>query len=196
MTTVISRLYADEATAHGVVDALRAEGFPQNTIDTITQKDADAIAATRINADDAAIYANRMEAGNVLVVVRAPLTPFGAARRAMAIVDEAQSIPAGIASPNLHITEAADPRLFLSILPDHPRFLSSDVGPDSPRVRGTVSDGLGWPLLSKHRTKRSASSGWFTSTKLLPFPLLSGHRTKRSAISGGKRMLYNPSKST
>jgi hypothetical protein len=194
MTTVISRLYADEAAAHGVVDDLRAEGFPASTIDVIATADAAAIAAARVAAPDAEKYAAKMAAGNVLVVVRAPVTPFGAARRAQEVVDGTEWIPAGVANQNRYVEERADPRLFLSVMTDHPRFLSHDVGPDSPRTRGTVSEGLGWRLLSPHRTTRSASSGWFASTKLLPFKLLSKHRSGTSAISGGKRMMYNPSR--
>ncbi|MFY9211493.1 MAG: hypothetical protein WAO69_10230 [Aestuariivita sp.] len=193
MTTVISRLYADEATAHGVVDDLKGAGFPGNTIDVLAAgSSAEAIAATRVNASDAEIYANKMQSEGVLVVVRAPFTPFGAARRAMEIVDSTTSIHAGVKSPNFYAEDRADPKLFLSVMTNHPRFFATDMGPESARSRGTVSEGLGWRLLSEHRTKRSASSGWHASTKLLPFPLLKAHKERNSVISGGKRMMYNP----
>ena len=195
MTTVSSRLYEDGKTADGVVANLRAAGFPENTIDVIpaSGKGADAIAAARVDKADAAKYAKAMKKGNALVVVRAPVTPFGAARRAMDIVDEAASIPAGVANPNKHIEELPKGELFLSVMTSHPLMLTNANGPYGTHGVGLLSEAFGWPLLAKHKDTSSASSGWFASTKLLPFPLLSGHRPGTSAISGGKRMMYNPS---
>lgn len=195
MTTVVSRLYPDEATAQRVAAALAKAGFPAATTDIVTSADAAAIAATRVQKDDAAAYAAKMQPGNALLVVRAPVTPLGAARAAMEIVEEAEAIPVGgVRNPNRYIREEVKMGQFLSILRDHPLFLTSRVGPYATRNIGLLSQGLGWPLLSKHRTARSASSGWFASASFWPGKRLSAHRTKRSVYSGGKRFMYNPDK--
>ena len=194
MTTVISRLYADETTANNVVETLEQTGFPRSAISLITEPNPDLIAETRVSSSDAVIYASNMQAGNILVVVRASVNPFGAARSAMSIMDSVNSLQVGVVHPNRYIREKANPQLFLSVLTKHPRFFSMDVGPDTARDRGLFSQAMGWKLLSEHRTRRSGSSGWFTSTKILPFSLLSKKRSGRSAISGGRRWLYNPKK--
>ncbi|MCY4287584.1 MAG: hypothetical protein OXC63_03225 [Aestuariivita sp.] len=194
MTTVISRLYAEANAAEAVLQELRKTGFPESTLSVVSEAVVDNIIATRVPSQDAAIYAERMQPENVLVVVRAPVTPFGAARAAMAIVDSTPSLSVGVSNPNYHIREVANPSRFLSVLTDHPRYLTSDLGPDHPRERGFISDGMSWRLLSPHRKGRSGSSGWFTSTKILPFPLLRPKSGGNSAISGGRRWLYNPSR--
>lgn len=193
MTTVISRLYPDEATAQGVAAELGKAGFPAATIDIVGSPDAAAIAATRVHKDDAAAYAGKMQAGNALLVVRAPVTPFGAARRAMEIVETAEAIPVGgVRRPNYHIEEMVKSDLFLSVMRDHPLFLTSRMGPYAAGNIGLFSQGMGWPLLSKHRTSRSASSGWYSSASFWPGKRVMAHKTSRSAIQGGKRFLYNP----
>lgn len=193
MTTVVSRLYPDEATAQGVAAELAKAGFPAATVDIVTTADAAAIAKARVMDTDAAAYAAKMQAGNALLVVRAPVTPFGAARRAMEIVGMAEAIPVGgVRKPNYYIQETVKSDLFLSVLRDHPLFLTSRMGPYASGNIGLFSQGMGWPLLSKHRTSRSASSGWFASATFWPGKRVSAHRTKRSAIPGGKRFMYNP----
>ncbi|TNF57766.1 MAG: hypothetical protein EP307_13280 [Rhodobacteraceae bacterium] len=192
MTTVVSRLYPDEATAQGVASALAKAGFPASTYDVITAGDADAIAAARVLAEDAALYASKLTDGRALLVVRAPVTPFGAARAAMQIADGAESIHVGAKAPNRHIEEVVKGELFLSILKDHPLFLTSRMGPYASGNIGLFSQGMGWRLLSPHRETRSASSGWFSSTKFWPGKLLSDHKERRSVIPGGKRFFYNP----
>ncbi|MCY4300574.1 MAG: hypothetical protein OXC68_02405 [Aestuariivita sp.] len=194
MTTVVSRLYADEGSANSVCESLKKADFPDHMVSVITEANASAIAETRVTRNDAVTYAEKMQTGNVLVVVRAPVNPFGAARAAMSIMDDVSSLHVGAQYPNLHIREAVNSSLFLSILSDHPRFFSMDIGPDKGRTRGLASDGLSWKLLTEHRSRRSGSSGWFTSTKILPFPLLAKKSARRSAIAGGRRFLYNPSK--
>ncbi|MCY4153128.1 MAG: hypothetical protein OXE94_12965 [Aestuariivita sp.] len=194
MTTVISRLYAEANAAEAVLQELRKTGFPESTLSVVSEAVVDNIIATRVPSQDAAIYAERMQPENVLVVVRAPVTPFGAARNAMAIVDGTPSLSVGVANPNRYIREVANPSRFLSVLTDHPRYLTPDFGPDHPRERGFISDGMSWPILTRHREGRSGSSGWFASTKILPFPLLAGRSGRNSAISGGRRWLYNPSR--
>ena len=82
----------------------------------------------------------------------------------------------------------------LSVMTDHPRFLSSDMNPRANANRDLVSRALHWKLLSDPKPRNSAWSGTtFMSQKILPFPLLKAHKSGNSVIPGGKRMLYNPS---
>ena len=195
MTTVISRLYADEKTAKGVAAQLSEAGFPADIIDMFgAGASVDDIAAARVTEGDAEAYANAMKKGNSLLIVRAPVTPFGAARAAMQTVDSVESIDAGVMHPNRYIEETPNLESFASILTDHPRFLTQDMGPGHPRERGLISKGMGWRLLSPHRTKRSASSDGGHNSKFIPFPLLKEKKYKRTAIEGGKRFLYNPAR--
>lgn len=195
MTTVISRLYADADTANGVAEELQKAGFPKDTVDVIehepknktTPSLPERLRATRIDKRAVEAYASRIRKGKVLLVVRAPFTPFGAARSAMDIVDRVESVDAGIENQNHYVKEQPKRFLNISVMTDHPKFLTNDVGPDANRRRGTISETFGIRLLSPYKTKRSAmSGGGFMSTKFLPFPLLRHPKQKKnSAISGG-----------
>ncbi|NOD91926.1 hypothetical protein GS636_03905 [Ruegeria sp. HKCCD4884] len=200
MTTVISRIYADETTAEGVRTALREAGHPDANIDVFkgaARGLAGKIHAARVAKDTAAVYAKMLkEDGATLIVMRAPFTPFGAARNAMKIMDSVQSVPAKVETETQYVRDEPDMDLFIGqkILRDHPRFLTPDMNPYANANRGLVSRAMHWKLLTKHRTKRSAMSGTrFMSQRILPFKLLSNKPRKISVISGGKRMLYNPS---
>ena len=93
--------------------------------------------------------------------MRAPFTPFGAARNAMEVMDSKESMPVDGASPDRYIREEPNREILVgkSILRDHPRYFSGDMNPIANKRRGLVSVGMGWPLLKKHKTKRSAMSG-------------------------------------
>lgn len=185
MTTIISRLYSDTGTAHAVQAALLAAGHPQSAIDVVTGAAGD-IAATGVSSDTAAAYAKAMDAGKALVVVRAGFNPVGAARNAMKVVDSFASIRVPGADGDEYIRVQPSGEKFLSILPDHPRFLSQDMTATTGRKRGPVSLAFGLRLLSKRSTKNSAMhGGGFMSTKFLPFPLLSHRKTSTSATHGG-----------
>lgn len=200
MTTVISRVYAAEATAEGVLNALYEAGHPDANIDVFksgTRGLAGKIHAARVSQEAAAVYAKMLkEEGATLIVMRAPFTPFGAARNALAIMDSVESVPAKGETETQYIRDEPDMDLFIGqkILRDHPRFLTPDMNPRANANRGLVSRAMHWKLLTKHRTKRSAMSGThYMSQRILPFKLLSTKPRKNSVISGGRRMLYNPS---
>lgn len=190
MTTIISRHYADAKTAQGVVDALGAAGFPADTVTMISSADTDAMMEARVSQKAATGYAEAMTAKSTLVVVAAPFTPFGAALKAMKIVDSAPSHSLAGVDENRYIAEQPRTDLYLnnSILRDHPRFLSSDMNPRANANRSTVSKAFSLPTLTKHRTTRSASR----KGHIFPMKLLSTKARSISAISGGKRMMYNP----
>ena len=196
MTTVSSRAYADTATAEGVVTALKEAGFPDANIDLIQggggslQK---SMIAARVPEEAVDAYVSVLSPGTALVVARSELTPFGAARTAMSIMNAAAPLPVALETQDHYIREQPDRDLFigLSILKDHPRFLSSDMNPRNNANRGLVSTAFAWPLLTAPRRRHSAmSGGGFMSQRILPFPLLSDKPRKNSVIRGGGRMLY------
>ena len=60
MTTIITRLYADKATADTVAAALVSGGMTQDSITVIGKADAAAMKAARVPLDSAAKYAAAM----------------------------------------------------------------------------------------------------------------------------------------
>ena len=192
MTTIISRVYADKATAEGVVAKLREAGHPEANIDMISAGDADmaeSLAKSRVGDTAAAVYTDMLKGKASMVVVRCLLTPFGAARNAMSIVDGAESLPADLPSQNRYVREQPQTGRFLSVMTDHPLMLTSKY--ELRRERHRMSDVMSWRLLSPSRPRTSAiSGGRFMSQRILPFPLLSRKKSKQTAIPGGKRMLY------
>lgn len=191
MTTVISRLYKDKKAADTVVKALHEVGFPDNIIDVINAGDKDAEAAmvaARVAKDAAATYAGELGDSASLVVVRAPFTPFGAAREAMKIVDGHSPMASAVSDQNMMIREQPRSDLFLSVMRDHRLFMTDRK--EMSRNDGRISHGFGWRLLSKHKTGRSAMSGGrFMSKMFWPMPLLSRKKDKLSVYRGGKKFL-------
>ncbi|MEL7116164.1 MAG: hypothetical protein AAGP08_11325 [Pseudomonadota bacterium] len=197
MTTVICRVYVHPSDAVTVVENLAAAGFPASTYDVIGAGEdaAAAMATARVPRIDIATYDEVLQHQTKMVVVRAPVTPFGAARKAIEIVDAVPSVSVPVAEKDVHIRETANRDLYigLSILRDHPRWFSGDIRPGRDRPRARMSEVFYWPLLSKRKPRKSAiPGGGYLSTKLLPFPLLATHKRSTSAIHGGRRWLYNP----
>jgi hypothetical protein len=105
MTTIITRIYKDEAAANAVADALRAKAFPGDMFDVISGgADVTGRMATAQVADaEAAVYGPMVEQGNALVVVRAPFAPFGAARTAMQVADEGGPLEVKVDNANRYM---------------------------------------------------------------------------------------------
>ena len=106
MTTIVTRLYADATTAEQAVTALKLQKHPDSNIDTIASG-AGAEAAmveARVPAESAAAYAAAMKSGNAVVVCRAPFTPLGAARNAIATMNEFDALDAGVENENFYET--------------------------------------------------------------------------------------------
>jgi hypothetical protein len=188
MTTIITRLYPDLATAQGVVAALQANGHAASTIDIITQSgDGDAAArmrGARVPAASAAAYGPGIAKGAALVVVRAPFAPMGAARDAMKVVNRTASIDVGLEDEDVYIRE--QPKLETS-----GKVLSGTVfymtNPFRPHGHGHI---LGANPLLPHRTRTSAIPGGRHMSKAFwPMKLVSTNRQAGSAISGG--MLFS-----
>ncbi len=163
MTTIITRLYPDTASADQVTAELAAAGMPDRIIDVIAPSDtamAD-MRAARVSEDAAAAYAEHMSGARRLVVVRAPFNPIGAARRASEIVDTVSSLDVGLAREDRYVEEqvASDLLMDLKIMRSHPHMGSTDLDkPGWSTNRGLMSHKFGMRVLSKPKRRSSASS--------------------------------------
>jgi hypothetical protein len=190
MTTIITRLYADAKTANAAAQALRAEGMPQDALDVVAKggDSAAALMAARVGAATAAAYATRIDGGAVAVVARAPVTPFGYARKVMDVLDGFDSIRVPGVKADEYIREEIGSDYYISVLTDHPRWFSQDLQPGSGNWPGPVSRAFAMPLLKRHKDRNSAYSGTrYMSKAFWPMPLLSTKPRKSSVIPGGRK---------
>lgn len=192
MTTVVSRLYDKVETANRVADRLRAQGFPESTLSVITSADDKAIATARVGEAAAAAYMRAMKDGQALFVCRAPVTPFGAARVAMAVADSEAWIDTGRGASNEYIREVADldmrtPR----ILPNHPMMMTRDDYVGSGWSGWSFSGVFMWPTVSRRRDyKLSVMQGTrYMSRSFWPGRLLSDKPRRVTAMRGGRLIL-------
>ncbi len=189
MTTIISRLYDSVETATAAADALLDAGHSPDTLDVFSGEGSDTdvaalaqrIAAARVGLNSAPAYAEELARGRALLVVRAPITPFGRAREAMRITARFAPVDVPGVVGEAYVRDYPDPRNFNTLLLDHRRFLSQDIPPDNPRRRGLVSAAFGLPLLSRRRP-RLRRAGWPLTGGL--FPLLIRRPARRSVMSG------------
>lgn len=192
MTTVVSRLYDKVETANRVADKLRAQGFPESTLSVITSADAKTISKARVGEAATAAYAKAMKDGQALFVCRAPVTPFGAARVAMAAADSEAWIDTGRGACNEYIREVADldmqtPR----VLKNHPLMMTRDDYVGSGWAGWRMSDIFGWPTVARRRNYQlSVMQGTrYMSRGFWPRPLLSNKPRNSSVMAGGRLML-------
>jgi hypothetical protein len=185
MTTIITRLYADIATAREVAGALMASGHAAATIDVISRDGAadtaDRMRAARVSAAAAARYAPAVQDGRALVVVRAPFAPMGAARHAMKVVDRTPSIKVGVADEDEYIREQPSIAMRDNLLRDHPLVMTN---PHRPLPHGHI---LGSNPILAPRERRSAIAGGKHMSRLFwPMRLVSARAKEgTSAIRGG-----------
>lgn len=195
MTTIITRLYSDNATAQAVVLALKAIGLDDDEVALIAPGDAgDAAArmrAMRVDAETVATGVAGLAKGQSAVIVAAPFNPVGIARKATAILDAHHPV----AADERYIVEDYRTSAPSNLYPAGTYFMSIP-----PEYSGGPSHGhvlsLGG-LVSRPRERRSAmTGGGFMSRKLLPFPLLMRKSDKLSVIRDGgwqlSRMLGIP----
>jgi hypothetical protein len=191
MTTVVSRLYDQVETANRVADQLRAKGFPDSALSVVTKPNAGRIAATQVSEAMATRYAAAMTKGQALFVCRAPLTPFGAARTAMAVADSEAWIDLGDGPSNEHIViepnlEKHLPEIKMS--KDHYLTPADYVG--SGWSEWLMSNLYGWPLIAQD-WKRSSSilpGTTYMSRKFWKGRLLSDSPRKSSVMEGAPLM--------
>lgn len=97
MPTIVTRLYADAATAAAAAADLAAKGFRASEVSVFSGKDvtAQAIGKAGVYAAAAATYAERVKAGAALAVVDAST---GNVFRAVKALEARGPIPAAVAS--------------------------------------------------------------------------------------------------
>jgi hypothetical protein len=185
MTTIITRLYADMATARGVANALVAQGHGPDTIDVIARDGAgdvtDRMRDARVSAAATAAYAPGVSGGNALLVMRAPFAPMGAARNAMKTVDRTPSIKVGLATENDYVREQPVVMREGLVMTSHPLLMTN---PHRSMSHGHI---LGSNPLRPHRTGRSAIAGGKHMSRMFwPMRLVSAQAKEgTSAIRGG-----------
>jgi hypothetical protein len=194
MTTVITRLYADEEAASAVARRLSWEGLPARALQVITgsgmSRDAIAAKMGRAGVHETAVpaYSERVAGGNALLVVRATYKPLGAARITREVTARTPTIDAGGVIDEHYFADPPDHAP--SVLKDHPRFLSLDL--DFGEYKGgPISAELGIPLLTRGHRNRPLhvyKGGKHVSRAFWPMPLLSRKRSANSAMHGGRFM--------
>lgn len=120
MTTIVTRLFADMKTAEQAVNALQLQKHPADIMDVIPAgAGAEAeMTAARVPDKSAKTYAAAMAKGNVLLVVRAPFVPLGAARNAIETLSHFESMDAGVDDENCYVREEPKEGLYMDISVD------------------------------------------------------------------------------
>lgn len=182
MTTIITRLYPDTATAEGVAKALVGRGHAAANIDVITGGGdvVAALSAARVGKAEAAVYAPHVEGGAALLVYRAPFNPMGAARDGIRTVDAHPWLDVGLAKQNVYVREAPQMVKAGKILEGHPLLMTRPGSVGARRLRASRSG----------EAPRSSviEGGGHISTRFLPMPLLR-RKESHSAIAGGRLMM-------
>lgn len=185
MTTIITRLFPDEATAQSAVDRLVYRGMPRRDCKVIVGGDKAPSMMARAQVHESAIgaYASHLSNGRAVVVVSATYKPLGAARLTREILAKYDVVDCGdiVEESNPPWTPERAP----SVMKDHPLFLSVP-GLEAP---SHISAMFGMPLLKQHKAKRSLMSGSRRMSRMFwPMPLISQKRNARSAMRGGRHM--------
>jgi hypothetical protein len=183
MTTIITRLYPDLATAKTVVAALEASGLDPSTTDIITKSGEETVGArmhaARVLAASATAYAPGIEKGGALLVVRAPFAPIGTARLAIKVVNRTPALNVGLDDEDVYIREQPRVDTAGKILSGTVFFMSNPFRPTS---HGHV---LGQnPILPAKPRTSAIAGGAYMSTKFWPMRLVSPSRERNSAIRG------------
>lgn len=192
MTTIVTRLYPDKDTAETAVTALKLQNHPEGNIDIVTAgKGAeDALRDAQVPEDSAAAYASAMKRGQAVVVVRAPVTPFGAARNAIDTLDEFESVDAGVENENYYVTTEPDQELILDSKVDRSHRHWATWGNE--RRRGRISDAFGLPMVySGTRFFGSYLAPPLTSRKhwgSFILPPISHREPGRETVYSGKKL--------
>ncbi len=183
MTTIITRLYPDLATAQRVVAALQANGHAPSTLDIITRggdgSSEDRMVAARVPKASAAAYAPGVSKGAALVVVRAPFAPIGTARDAMKVVNRTPAIDVGIKDEDVYFREEPKVETMGKVQPGTVFYMSN---PHRSLGHGHVLGSN--PLLPAKERTSAIRGGAYMSRMFWPMKLVSTGRQASSAMSG------------
>lgn len=144
MTTIVSRLFADRETAEAADKALRLQNHPDaniSLVDAGSEAEAEMIAA-RLPEETAKAYAAAMSGSQTAVIVRAPDTPFGAARNAIDTMNEFDALETGVENENMFIPDRVKDDLLIDLKVDRTHRYWASSGKDV--RRGRISDSFGW----------------------------------------------------
>ncbi len=178
MTTLITRLFADNTVASEASNALQANGIDEDAIRAISGGDArQAMVDVGLGEDAVAAYADKMSGGNTLVAVRAP---FGTAGRAMTALKKFEAIDVGLASQEAHISAQDNPEMQSSIIKGNKKFLTGKGVTES-----RYMSPFGFPLLSKNQRGRAKVDSSTISSKF-------GWRTTKPPKEGKRVLSDNP----
>lgn len=184
MSSEITRMFANAATANKAVQDLHEEGYddvfmvaPPAAADTPLSAVAAQIAQGRVLLADARIYARGVAAGHALVTVHAP---FGTGKVAEHVLDSHGPIDSGMpkASPDRMWDEAAplSSTLVMPVLIDDPDPASRAIGiPALTSGNCGLSEAIGMPLLI---------DGAMGDRGKLGIPFLSDNPTPLSSMLG------------
>lgn len=184
MTTIITRLYKDLATAQGVAASLISAGHDVGTIDVIS-RDGEGTAEARMKEArvpkaSAAAYAGGVDKGAALLVVRAPFAPMGTARHAMRLVNRTPAIDVGLKDEDVYIREQPKLEATGNVLSGTVFYMSN---PHRSLTHGHIMGSN--PLLASKPRNSAIAGGAQMSTKFWPGRLLSAPKERSSAIRGG-----------
>ena len=184
MTTIITRLYKDLATAQGVASELTSAGHLAGNIDVIS-RDGDGTAEARMTEArvpkaSVAAYAPGVAKGAALLVIRAPFAPVGTARHAIKLVNRTPAIDVGLDDEDVYIREQPNVEMEGKILHGTVFYMSN---PHRNLPHGHILGSN--PILPSRPRTSAIRGGAYMSTKFWPMKLLSTRTEKSSAIHGG-----------
>ena len=184
MSTEITRMFANPATALKAAEELREEGFndlfvvnPPGSADVPQSAIAAQIALGRVHLPDARIYAKGVAAGHALVTVHAA---FGSGKLAETVLESHGPVDSGLPQPTVpSMWDEAAPLSSILAVPtviDDPDPISKIMGlPALTSGTCSFSGMLGMPLLS---------DGDLGDKGRLGIPFLSGNPTPLSSALG------------
>jgi len=188
MTTIITRVFETTDTAQKAAGKIKDRGVPRRAVSVITNEDSDlhdAMAEAMVHDSAISTYADHVQKGHALLVVRATYKPLMAAAIVRGMLEKFDTIDAGVT--NEHFVPDG-PEEKVKILDDHPLFFTRRMDKTGYQG-GPVSPSYGLKLLSAPKDRSSAMHGGrFMSKAFWPMPLLSKKERKSSVISGGRHM--------
>lgn len=206
MTTVITRIFADEGAAEKTAKYIRLKGLPDSAVEVISGGDAKSLAddlrAACVHEDAVTAYADSIAKGNAALIVRATHIPLGAPRITRDILAKRDTVDMGDVMEEHYFTDP--PEKSKSILKQHPRFLTERIrgggpvmGPKTIIKNRQATSAVGkerhvsrlfWPmplLSTKDRKISVYRGGRYMSKAFWPMPLLSTKERSKSVVEGG-----------
>lgn len=175
MTTVITRLYADDKTACDIARQLKADGIPKKALQVIVADGRkrpaliEALKSAGVHDSAAAGYADRVAAGAAALVAKVNYKPLGAAKIVRTVTAKAAVVALENATEEFTCKDA--PKMTDNIMKDHRHMFLTQPVKSEPA--GEFSARFGWRLLlDTPRKKNVYEGGRFMSTNFWPTALV------------------------